>query len=178
MVNILLLSGGMDSTLIYYIEKNIDEYVFFNYGQKQLKQERNAIKKLNVKYKEIKINKLNYTKNGFIQGRNLTFLIELRELYIDKNIVVFIGSNKDDVFPDNNTKFMKKVESILNASYIKNIKIITPLSNTTKKTISKSLSQVENVSPYWCYSGTETPCGICKSCKELKKIGEFKKWIQ
>ena len=77
---IMLCSGGLDSITTSYYVKNKLKYnnliiLFFNYGQKQLKQEikysKLCAKNLNVKFKEIKLDWLKEISNALFKNIKL-----------------------------------------------------------------------------------------------------------
>ena len=163
MKNILLISGGNDSMMIHEMlkETNLD-LIYFDYGQPYLKEE---IKRLPKNTKIKKIAKLEIEDSGYVKGRNFMFLFELRKLY-DKGCI-FMGSNKDDIFPDNNERFLKRCIQIINKSFKTKLKIKLPLKNMTKKEILKYVNQ-NKLNTYSCYKGGVKPCGKCKACLSVK----------
>jgi 7-cyano-7-deazaguanine synthase in queuosine biosynthesis len=162
--NILLLSGGNDSMYIYhkYNHKyNVEfECIYFNYGQPYFWEE---IKRLPEGVRTINIDgKLKIDKKGYVSGRNMIFLIEIAREYEGK-IVVWMGSNKDDVFPDNNEKYLLQTVKLINIGFNSDIHIKLPLKNKSKKDIMKYIIN-NNIDTYSCYKGGEKRCGKCKAC--------------
>lgn len=158
---ILLISGGNDS-LFLYNKYEFDKLIYLDYGQPYKKDE---LKRIPKKTKIIKINNLKIDKKGYVKGRNLLFLIEIAKRYTDGTI--YMGTNKDDIFPDNNQKYLKKAIEVINTSFETNLNIKTPLKAKTKKEIMKYIRK-NNIDTYSCYKGGK-PCGICKACLESKK---------
>jgi len=181
MKHILLASGGVDSTLIYFKKKEIiDDILYFDYGHRFKDKELKVIKKLyGNKCKIVKIEDLKVSKNGFFYGRNLKFFITVRELYPDEDIMVYFGHSADDNFSDNTRYFLYEVERVINHSYPnKTLRIITPLENMTKKEIWKELlSMNPPVLPWFCDYPYDEPCGKCHSCKAMKDAGIFDEYL-
>lgn len=168
--NILLLSGGCDSVyLLHHFKKTNFDFIYFIYGQKYYKQEKLVIEKIEKEYGKvvecIDLGKLETKENGFVLGRNLYFLIEVAKKYPEATI--WIGTNKDDTFGDNNVRFYKKAVFVVNKSFGSKIKIKLPLKDTPKKEIVKWV--IDNkIETYYCYEGGEKPCGKCKGCLQFE----------
>ena len=167
MKNILLISGGYDSLYIYHKlnKKKKFECIYFDYGQEYLENEIKILNNLNINYSLVKINDLMTEENGFVLGRNLNFFLKLVDMYGKEPINVYVGSNKDDVFADNNRRFFSRLSYILNNSFLSNISIKLPLRKITKKEIVKYIKE-NNLQAYSCYE-KDGPCGKCKACKSL-----------
>jgi 7-cyano-7-deazaguanine synthase in queuosine biosynthesis len=162
-MNILLVSGGNDSLYIYhkYNKQKHFKLIYIDYGQKYIMDE---LKRVPWDTEVIKIQPLIIEKNGFVRGRNLNFLIEIAKLYRDATI--YMGSNKDDIFPDNNKYYLEKACWVINKSYNTEISVILPLQSRTKPEIMTYIKK-HKISSYSCYKGG-TPCGKCKACKSVK----------
>jgi len=172
---ILLLSGGMDSVYLYHLKKKyFDECVFFDYGQKNKKEELKRAKKANSDLKIIEMKNLKVNDEGFYFGRNLNFLIKLREKYIDNDLIIYIGSNADDSFPDSQREYFYRAEKLINDSYPNRLKVVTPLIDKCTHEIFEGLNEIdENIDFYHCAEGGKEPCGKCFSCSSLKSLGIF-----
>ena len=164
--NILLVSGGNDSLYIYhkYNDKKQFECIYFDYGQEFIDNELEALDKNKIKYKIVKLPKLEKLESGFFKGRNLLFILKLSETFDDATI--FIGTNKDDIFKDNSRRFFSKLIYCINNSYDKSLKIRLPLKKITKKEIIDYIRE-NNLKTYSCYE-KDGPCGKCKACLEVK----------
>lgn len=164
--NILLISGGNDSLYLYhkYNVKKQFECFYFDYGQEYKENELDILKKQKIDYKIIKIDNLKKLDNGFFEGRNFLFILKLAEIF--NNVEIFIGSNKEDTFKDNNRKFFSRLVYCINNSFNKNIKIRLPLKKITKKEILDYIKK-NKIETYSCYQ-KNGPCGKCKACLSLK----------
>jgi 7-cyano-7-deazaguanine synthase in queuosine biosynthesis len=173
MKKILLISGGFDSLLIAEQKHGmIDEYVYFDYGQKFIKRELEVIEKwekfFGINVQIIKMDKLK-EKDGMFFGRNLLFFLMIRELYMYENICVYFGNNAEDNYSDNTRAYLFQLEKMINDSYpMMAMRIICPLENMNKKEIyleyTLSDSYDGGIIPYFCDSGDEVPCKKCHSC--------------
>lgn len=159
MKNILLISGGNDSMYIYHKYKNKKfTTIYIDYGQPYFDEERLRIP---IKSQIINIPSLTFAFNGFVPGRNLLFLIEIAKRYSEGTI--WMGSNKDDIFSDNNKEFLEKAIFVINKSFDTNLKIKLPLKNKTKKEIMDYIIK-NKINTYSCYKGGKERCGKCKAC--------------
>ena len=162
--NILLVSGGNDSICIYnkYDSKLKFNLIYFNYGQKYMKEE---LKRLPDNTEVITMKNLQIDTNGYVKGRNLLFLIEIAKRF--DNATIYMGSNKEDTFPDNNYKYLTTAIKVINISFNTNLKIVLPLRNKTKTYIMNYINNY-NLNTYSCYKGGKTPCNKCKACLSIK----------
>lgn len=175
MKNILLCSGGLDSMVIYHTMRDeIDECVYIKYrGEHPATiQELKCIEKAGIKVRVISIDDLKCDEKGFYFGRNLRFMLAIRELYIGEDINVFIGNTANDNFSDNTRSFFYKVEDIINCSYPNTMRITCPLENRTKKSIVKTAKE-NDITFYFCDKGEDAPCMKCHSCKAMIDCGYF-----
>tara|TARA_R100000655_G_C2997164_1_gene193819 strand:- start:2947 stop:3381 length:435 start_codon:yes stop_codon:yes gene_type:complete len=136
-MNILLISGGADSMYLYNKYK-YDIYVYIDYGQEQIHKEKDILKNINVKY--LKILPIKKNIDGFYVARNLKLIQKILD-YFDNVESVSIGTNKEDKYSDNNREYYNLLEKVIQYSYQKNIKIITPLINLNKDVIVKNLKK-------------------------------------
>jgi 7-cyano-7-deazaguanine synthase len=186
MKSLVLLSGGMDSsTLLYYVKKILKrdvEAIFFNYGQRHIKELESAkaiANSLGVKLivYDIDLSKLAKSyllgKEGsvVVPGRNAIFL-SLAVAYAMSNgieEVYYCPTIEDrDMFPDCREKFVKAIDKAMKIAY--NVRIYAPFVNRTKVDIVKM--GVDLGVPYkltWsCYEGGNKHCGKCLACRKRK----------
>lgn len=180
MKKILLMSGGFDSLLLSYQTRFvITDYIYLQYGQKFLQQEKAVLlkwiqhTKKTIQYCEIpKLKQI----DGMFFGRNLQFMLFLREKYLNQNIVVYFGNNATDTYSDNSFEYMMRLEKIINDSYPRMaMRIICPLANLTKDQIVMDYYRTllytnYGIEPYYCDFGKPEPCGKCHSCMVMKDI--------
>ena len=110
----------------------------------------------------------------WIPNRNGLFL-NIAAAYADSfgfDYIIF-GANKDEgtTFSDNTEEFREQISMVFETSTLKKPKVIAPLINYSKGDIVRIA--VENNMPLeliWsCYGSGERHCGMCESCRHLKK---------
>ena len=164
--SIILLSGGLDSVVaLSYCQKHTDYNIVmaltFDYGQKAVKEEITASKKIaniyNIKHKVIKLDWLKEITNTslvadmevpkdnfetrdsmssvWVPNRNALFL-NIAAAFADSynyNYIVY-GANKDEAntFSDNTEDFRAQISKCFETSTIVKPKVIAPLINYSK----------------------------------------------
>ena len=177
MKNILLISGGLDSMVINgaVLKDYIDDYIYIKYrGEHPATiQELKMLKNAGIEPTILTIDDLRCDERGFYFGRNLRFMIAVREHFIDEDINVIIGNTANDNFSDNTRSFFYRLEDIINNSYPKTtMRITCPLENMSKKQI-VSIAKANDISFYFCDKGDDKPCMKCHSCIAMKDAGYF-----
>ena len=170
-MNILLFSGGADSSLLFHtlvIEKVEFNCIFLDYCQEALENEQQAVTELCSKFfiplEIVKLNIDTKYNDFYIAGRNL-FLVGLAATRCREGDSIYIGVNKSDDadFPDCRAEFVKTLRQSLYLGY--GIKLETPLISLTKKAILQKLRTVNYSNYFYCYTPKEgVPCGKCLSC--------------
>jgi 7-cyano-7-deazaguanine synthase len=173
---IILLSGGIDSTLCAAIAKDwgFDLYALsFDYGQRHLKELQAAaeIARLYsaVEHKIITLSALAVITNErpYVPARNTIFLAHaLGYAETVGSTDLFVGINADDVhFPDCSPKFFHAFNSLAAVATKAKISLNAPLLNLTKAQIIQK--GIELGVPFektlTCYGGDH--CGACPACK-------------
>ncbi len=192
---IILLSGGLDSLVSLAMlneEYHIKTALFFNYGQKPLKKELAACKKIcqyyGIHLEVIKLdwyekisessalNKNSNSKNTasyWMPNRNGLF-VNIAAAYADaKNCqYIAIGANKEEAntFSDNSIDFINNANNLFVTSTQNSVKIIAPLINLDKNEIIKKAIKLNTpLNLLWsCYNNNKKHCGKCPSCMFLK----------
>jgi len=119
-------------------------------------------------------NEENSAKSVWVPNRNGLFL-NVAGCYADSfgYDCIIIGANKEEAktFIDNTQEFIDAVNQEFKYSTIKRPQVVAPLINCTKNDI--VMLALKNNIPLdltmSCYSGVEGHCGICESCRRLKK---------
>lgn len=187
-----IVSGGLDSTLATYsaTKRGLEVVpLFFNWGQKALKEEWNSVCRLSAKlgltipvpiYAPIhQWDTSSLTKgdpgvsdpdNFIVYERNLIF-ISLAASYartLGGGILV-VGFNKQDAGYDTSPSFVDKLNELLEAlnSEIgrRRIGLDAPLIELSKTEIIKQLKEADLFDlTYSCYV-SNGPCGKCRACR-------------
>lgn len=192
---LVLASGGMDSSVLLYLYKTLGYKVsimFFNYGQKNLEQEYNSLRKVMEKLDinsedlyEVKIeipwnnsfitrgNDNNEEYSPYVEMRNLIFasyglsLCESKE--IDVLALGYIKCYND--YPDTSETFMRDLQALAIRS--NGVKVEFPLADirkTTVASIGKGLG-MKLKDTFSCNTPINgKPCGECDDCKDIKKV--------
>ena len=110
----------------------------------------------------------------WVPNRNALFL-NIAACFADSYGYDYIiyGANKDEgkTFSDNTEQFRKDISKLFEISTLKHPRVVAPLINCSKDDIVKIA--IDNAVPlelvYSCYSSGVKHCGICESCKHLKR---------
>lgn len=177
MAKVLLYSGGMDSWIIDKLEKP-EHKIFVNFHTKSCEEEIKRLPK-DVIAMDMDLSKFEIQDDHkLLPLRNLILCI-LGSYFGDE---VIIGSVAGSIHKDNDEKFQKQTQRLLNRLYSevgKKIKIRLPYKNTTKTELValyvKNGGDIEKAynESFSCYTpknGKE--CGECPSCKQ--KIEAFR----
>lgn len=171
--NLLLLSGGLDSSLC--LELILGDYkvsgVGFDYGQPhkvELKYAERYAKTKNISYSIVNIPFIPKIDAIVFSGRNAILLSTAFSIAYSKHIkFVTIGINKDDaeLFSDCRKEF---ISGMALAAKAYNVTLLTPLIELTKKEIVAMSKQYKlNYDNTWtCYFPTidNKPCYSCYAC--------------
>ena len=193
-MNILLFSGGMDSTtllsfLLRQKQKTIP--IFINYGQNHARQESKAVNSIcklyGIDYKEI--NLPNFLESGLtknevpfchyeddkmkqiiVPNRNMILISIAVSIAIQQGCkCVYIAPHKGDkkIFPDCRQEFIESINEVLKTSETE-VQIKAPFLNYNKRMIAQIAHRINSpIELTWtCYVGEDKPCGKCGACVE------------
>ena len=113
-------------------------------------------------------------KNVWVPNRNGLFL-NIAASFADSFgfTHILFGANKEEgtTFPDNTQEFIDRITDSLSYSTLAKPKVVAPLIKLDKKQIIDL--GVEVKAPFdlvrSCYSDQDKHCGVCESCKRLKR---------
>jgi len=173
---VILVSGGIDSTLAFHLYDNLDDGfenipVFFNYGQPYLEKEIKAVK--NIFGDELVLLKLENTieddaQNPFVPARNLTLASMVTTIYNPDEIIM--AGLKDDVVVDKNPQAFSEMSEILSKFSKKEIKVHSPFWDFTKGEIVENFIKSGGDEKLLkmavsCYDGADDEhCNDCPAC--------------
>jgi len=188
---VTLTSGGMDSTLMAYLTKleGVQQFpLFINYGQLSYEQEALTCRKVFEQNGLPQVTEVNLSgygellpcgitnttkdiyKDAFLPGRNSLFLL-VGASYATQvgasTVSIGLLNEQAHLFPDQTQDFIVAAENFLSLALGTVIKVITPLSDYSKKDVIGLAQKYELDHTYSCHSGNDEPCGVCISCKEI-----------
>ena len=178
-VRVLLISGGVESLYLYYKYQNVfDKLIFVDYNQPVRENEKKVLDDLQIDYETLILHGLPQEDNGYVWGRNIEIILQLRKLFINKRLVIYLGVNAEDMTRSNTPLFYRKVEDVMNESYTGGIRIVMPLENMNKHDIGIELKKMlpKKITPWSCDVPGEKQCGNCVSCKQGKASEVFNIW--
>lgn len=195
MSSVMLVSGGLDSTLMARLgqEVQLHQYpLFVDYGQRakerELKACRRAMARLGLpdpKVAEIagygqliRSGLTDVTKrvleDAFTPGRNMLFLLvgAAYAAQVDAGSVS-IGLLHEDtsLFPDQTSKFLNSAEATLQIAIGRPLKVLAPLAAFHKRHVVELARSKGIDGTYSCHNGDELPCGRCIACREFQFEG-------
>jgi 7-cyano-7-deazaguanine synthase len=199
--SIILLSGGLDSTVSAAIAKKKTHPLFamtFDYGQRAAKMEISSAQKtcraLKIKHKVVKISffsefkklimldsrkkvsikKFSALRNVWIPNRNGLF-INIAACYAEYYgaDLIITGFNREEAreFPDNTPEFMMAMNLTLRYSTLKKIRVKSYVVGLTKKEIYKLGLRYEAPLKY-IYSCYRGDKRMCGECASCRRLME------
>lgn len=189
---VILVSGGLDSTLVAYLarEEGLRVFpLFVNYGQRALRAELAACERAmgTLGLDNLQVADLSgfgslirsgltdpsqrVIEDAFTPGRNMLFLL-LASAYAYKvsadAISIGLLHEETAIFPDQTAGFLREAEHLIERIMGRKIKVLAPLSSFHKDEVVE-LAQIKGVTgTYSCHMGGDIPCGNCISCNEFK----------
>ncbi|WP_417247425.1 7-cyano-7-deazaguanine synthase [Celeribacter sp.] len=188
---VVLVSGGLDSTLVARLakEEGVNVYpLFVNYGQRSMRREFQAclmsMKAMNLPEPKIADlagfgqlirsgltdSSLRVLEDAFTPGRNALFLLMASSYAYQMNAdAVSIGllSEETSLFPDQTKQFLSNAESFIEVALGRKISILAPLADFNKQDVVQLAAQKGIAGTYSCHVGGEIPCGKCIACLEF-----------
>lgn len=170
----VLLSGGIESTLIAY-EFKPDYAITIDYGQPSAISEIKAAKyicsKLKITHIILEINIFKYLQmdiKEWIPYRN-QYLLTTAAMAVSSYDVnkIFIGTIlSDNMHPDGTSEFIDKINQLFNLERIK-VKVIAPYINlTSENLLNKTKIPLGLLGIVHSCTTSNLPCNKCNSCKK------------
>lgn len=177
--NVLVLaSGGIDSTacIAFYLSRQAAvEAVFFDYGQKAIQNERDAVRAVGnhfgISVREIDCS-LGKFSSGLIRGRNLFLLGAALVSFAKAHGLIAIGVHAGTDYADCSTIFIQEIQRIFDLSTDGRVQVAAPFLSWDKTQIWDYCvtHKVPLELTYSCENGDAQPCGHCLSCKSLERL--------
>jgi 7-cyano-7-deazaguanine synthase len=193
--HVVLMSGGLDSTLIAYLlkEEGIEQQALYvDYGQRNRARElascRATCDKLRLPKpivadlrhfgqlipSSLTTDELDIVRDAFLPGRNALLLLTAAA-WAAKNdrSVVAIGllDEATSLFSDQSEMFLERARGMLSLAVGRQIAIRAPLREFTKREVVLAARERGIVGTYSCHQGGESACGSCISCREFIGTG-------
>lgn len=177
---VLLMSGGVDSFIAYYLlgKPNI---IYFDINSGYSEAEKANLLKM---YPDIIIdNTLSFLgkmerDNFYIPYRNIFFML-IASLKYSHN--VYLGGTRDDSMPDNNKTVYKIMSKLLSVISHEKVKITSPFWSMSKVDICQEFDRRFDgsllLNTYSCYLGKEEECAKCIACFK-KRVALFSVGIE
>ena len=188
---VLLVSGGLDSTLLALlaVEQGLEVYpLFVDYGQMAKDRELNACR-VNFRHyglpepKVVNIqgfgdlypsgltnNNVDIFEDAFLPGRNMLFLLMGATYACNvcaSSISIGLLSEELSLFPDQTKAFLGKAQELISIMTGREFQILAPLMDFTKRDVVILAEKKGIIGTYSCHAGGELPCGECIACKEF-----------
>lgn len=189
---VILVSGGLDSTLIAKLaqEEGLRQYpLFVDYGQRSRVRELAACRRamVDLDLPEPKVadlsgfgalihsgltdSKLDVVEDAFTPGRNMLFLL-MAAAYayqVDADAVsIGLLHESTSLFPDQTSAFLQDAEDMIRRCMGRSIRVLAPLANFHKADV-VALAKLKGIqNTYSCHLGGEEACGACIACREFK----------
>lgn len=186
-----LVSGGLDSTLVSVMAKEIgmEQFpLFIDYGQRAARREWEtclAVHRALALPEPVKMDlsgfgqviasgltreNLPVKEAAFTPGRNLLFLLMGSSYaYQVGGSAVAIGllAEQFSIFPDQRRGFLEQAERVIGTAMGRDIAVLTPLMEFGKADVVQ-LAEAKGISgTYSCHVGSAEPCGRCIACLEF-----------
>lgn len=193
---VVLMSGGMDSTLVAAMahEEGIEvRPIFVDYGQRAVKREwaacQNVAEALGLESPAradlagygalvpsgLTRNDLDLNEDAFLPGRNLLFLL-VAAAYAKSihasGVAIGLLDEQLRLFPDQSKAFLESAQATISAALGEAVSVTAPLITWPKAAVIAALAARGIVGTYSCHSGQASPCGECIACLEIDSAAE------
>ena len=194
MSTVSLVSGGLDSTLMAALARDVGEEqfpLFVDFGQRAKVRELIACQRAMAALElpepvimdvsgfgttirsGLTDSSLRVYEDAFTPARNLLFLLAgAAYAYQVGADTVAIGLLHEDtsLFPDQTLSFLASAQATLELAIDRPIKVIAPLADFHKADVVALALEKGIEQTYSCHLGGEEPCGRCIACKEFEGV--------
>jgi len=194
---LVLISGGLDSTVACAMAR--EEFklrigLFFNYGQRALKRERESAERIaeffGMEFVEINLDwmrrysssvilggkgiKSDDFPSSWVENRNGIFINVAASIAVEIGCeVIVVGFNREEAvdFPDNSAEYLDNINKTLKLGLSRPVVVLSPTLLLNKKEIVNRgiVLEIPWESLWSCYEGGDEMCGQCDSCRRLKE---------
>ena len=190
---VTLVSGGLDSTLMSLMAYEVETTLyplFINYGQLSADKEWQTCQELHERFNLPSVTRMDLSgfgktipsgltdatlrvnEDAFLPGRNLLFVLvgAAYAFTVQANsIALGLLEPTNRLFPDQAREFVQESEKIIEISMGRQISILTPLIEFSKRDILVMAREhgIEISHTYSCHAGGDKPCGLCIACLEI-----------
>ena len=175
---VILVSGGMDSTIMWWINREEESRlgIYVDLGHNYTELEKNSIEKAGIKPLKLIKYPLEFesTWKHIIPTRNF-LLIALAEQFVAHEGEIWLGAvqgESSNTKGDKSELFFRMVEELIWRTKRKKVFIKTLKDKTKNEWLKTYLDKTKDNSilqTITCFGGTEKPCGACQGC--------VRKWI-
>lgn len=187
---LVLASGGLDSSVVLGLYKWLDydiSVMYFDYGNLNKREEKDALIKLCSKFNIAKIEEvkldISWSSGGCLDEDNEDMYIEMRNLIFLANALSYAQAKKINTiavgfiggpgeYNDTTDEFLYDFHTLsVNST---GVQIKAPLKGYTKQEVYRlGLKFGINLkNTYSCNKGKGKPCGVCYDCKDLLELVE------
>lgn len=191
---LVLASGGLDSTVVLALYKNLGYDVHLLYlphgnlnedaelkrmmavvGKLEIPEEHTYVHEINLRYSNSSCIKED-GGHPYVEGRNLLFIsyaLSIAETKgIDEVAIGFIQDPEDGGYSDTNQQFLYNINAVSLSS--SGIPVRAPLMELDKAGVYRlgkklGISLEDTISCYKPENGSK-PCGVCFDCQDIKKL--------
>jgi 7-cyano-7-deazaguanine synthase len=175
----VLLSGGIDSSacVSYYFERGFDvSALFIDYGQSAARQETLAASAVaehfGIQLHRLQIGRAHIKRDGLILGRN-AFLLSCALLECSPQThLISIGIHSGTNYVDCSPLFVERMQAVFDAYTNGGVRIDAPFIHWMKCDVWNYVRSrgVPIDLTYSCELGSDSPCGICASCRDMEEL--------
>jgi 7-cyano-7-deazaguanine synthase len=176
---LVLLSGGIDSSacIHFYLELGRPPFALFvDYGQLPARRELAAASEISRRYsvplKTVVFKGTNSKTTGYIAARNAFLLtVALMEKPASASVIA-LGIHAGSGYCDCSPGFISRMQSVYDLYEQGRVQIAAPFIEFTKgEIITYCLDRkVPLELTYSCESSSDSPCGVCLSCKDRELL--------
>lgn len=176
---LILLSGGIDSAACvrHYLDLNFSvRGLFIDYGQRALKNERESATHIAKYYDtlldQVSLSHTNHFGPGEIRGRNAFLIMAAVLIYPRFKGILSLGIHSGTSYYDCSEQFIRDIAAVINGYTEGEVRIDIPFLLWDKSMVYTYCREksVPIHLTYSCETGTDPPCGKCRSCKDREDL--------